>query len=150
MRVCKSFTFEAAHRLQNHDGKCRNLHGHSYQVDVEVHCDILNTHGPSEGMVMDFGRLSEWWKIVEPTLDHVTILERGDPLIVALRDFGGINLTLCNWPPTAERIADWLLVDLMDHFERHSQWFSATHGGASIRVHETAKSWAEASREYDE
>lgn len=52
--VTCSFTFEAAHRLAWHPGKCRNLHGHSYRLDVTV-------SGPLDdnGVVIDFDRLSE-------------------------------------------------------------------------------------------
>ena len=48
-RVTRSFTFEAAHRLPWHTGRCRNLHGHSYRLEVTV-------EGPLDegGMVLDF------------------------------------------------------------------------------------------------
>ena len=36
MRVKRSFTFESAHRLPHHPGKCRELHGHSYRLVVTV------------------------------------------------------------------------------------------------------------------
>jgi 6-pyruvoyltetrahydropterin/6-carboxytetrahydropterin synthase len=52
--VTCSFTFEAAHRLAWHPGKCRNLHGHSYRLEVTV-------AGPldSNGVVVDFDLLTE-------------------------------------------------------------------------------------------
>jgi 6-pyruvoyltetrahydropterin/6-carboxytetrahydropterin synthase len=52
--VTCSFTFEAAHRLAWHPGKCRNLHGHSYRLDVTV-------QGPLDGngVVVDFDHLSD-------------------------------------------------------------------------------------------
>jgi 6-pyruvoyltetrahydropterin/6-carboxytetrahydropterin synthase len=48
-RVTRSFRFEAAHQLPWHEGKCRNLHGHSYRLDVSV-------EGPlnEQGIVVDF------------------------------------------------------------------------------------------------
>jgi len=48
-RVTRSFTFEAAHFLPWHPGQCRNLHGHSYRLDVAV-------EGPLDenGVVVDF------------------------------------------------------------------------------------------------
>jgi len=51
-RVTCTFTFEAAHRLAWHSGKCRNLHGHSYRLDVTV-------AGPLDenGVVVDFDHL---------------------------------------------------------------------------------------------
>jgi 6-pyruvoyltetrahydropterin/6-carboxytetrahydropterin synthase len=59
--VTKQFRFESAHRLPHHDGKCKNLHGHSYLLEVTVSGDI-QTAGAKEGMVIDFGDVS---KIVE-------------------------------------------------------------------------------------
>lgn len=55
--VTKQFRFEAAHSLPHHDGKCKNLHGHSYLLEVTVSGDI-QTSGSKEGMVIDFGDLS--------------------------------------------------------------------------------------------
>ncbi|MGH9282554.1 MAG: 6-carboxytetrahydropterin synthase QueD [Acidimicrobiales bacterium] len=51
-RVTKSFTFEAAHRLPWHEGRCRDLHGHGYRLEVTV-------EGPVDhnGIVMDFDDL---------------------------------------------------------------------------------------------
>ena len=53
-RVTCTFTFEAAHRLAWHPGKCRNLHGHSYRLDVSV-------EGPldANGVVLDFDTLQD-------------------------------------------------------------------------------------------
>ena len=59
--ITKSFTFEAAHKLPKHNGKCARLHGHSYRLDVTV-AGYLISEGSSEGMFIDFSDLS---KIVE-------------------------------------------------------------------------------------
>ncbi|WDC84441.1 6-carboxytetrahydropterin synthase [Caloramator sp. mosi_1] len=48
LTVSKEFNFEAAHMLSEHQGDCKNLHGHSYKMIVEVTGDIKN------GMVIDF------------------------------------------------------------------------------------------------
>jgi 6-pyruvoyltetrahydropterin/6-carboxytetrahydropterin synthase len=53
--LSKEFTFEAAHRLPRHDGKCARLHGHSWKMLVEVESPELHKSGPKSGMVMDFG-----------------------------------------------------------------------------------------------
>lgn len=55
--ITKKFTFEAAHQLPNHDGKCKNLHGHSYVLEVTVSGPVIQS-GPKEGMIMDFKDLS--------------------------------------------------------------------------------------------
>lgn len=60
--VCKTFRFEAAHHLPEHEGKCRNLHGHSYVLEVEVQGneeDIIFANNLKEAMVIDFSSLKE-------------------------------------------------------------------------------------------
>ncbi|HVE95368.1 MAG TPA: 6-carboxytetrahydropterin synthase QueD [Acidimicrobiales bacterium] len=52
-RVTKSFGFEAAHKLDWHQGACRNLHGHSYRLEVSVEGDL-----DGNGIVVDFSDLS--------------------------------------------------------------------------------------------
>lgn len=80
--VTCTFTFEAAHRLPWHSGKCRNLHGHSYRLDVTV-------AGPLDdnGVVIDFDRLRE-------IVDHS---------VIAVWDHRDLNEVLDN--PTAELLA---------------------------------------------
>ena len=57
--VGKTFSFEAAHHLPNYKGKCRNVHGHSYKLEVEVKGPVNQDHDASiEGMVMDFDVLT--------------------------------------------------------------------------------------------
>lgn len=57
--ITKIFTFDSAHSLPGHKGKCANLHGHTYRLEVTVSRQNggLVTGGSSEGMVMDFGDL---------------------------------------------------------------------------------------------
>ena len=139
MRIGKDFSFEAAHRLQNHNGKCRNLHGHSYRVFVSVEGDNnLTVGGSSEGMLFDFGVLSEWWKPIEANFDHVAILQENDPLIEGLAACQS-RMAIFPWPPTAEHLAYWLQGDL-------HKWLLTqlgTNFSVTVRVYETAKSWAE-------
>lgn len=70
--ITKIFTFEASHSLPNHNGKCANLHGHSYKLEVTVSGQIKKATGESdEGMIMDFADIK---KIVKEnildTCDH--------------------------------------------------------------------------------
>jgi 6-pyruvoyltetrahydropterin/6-carboxytetrahydropterin synthase len=70
--IAKTFRFEAAHVLPDHDGKCSSLHGHSYKVLVECHGPIRHDPGHSEnGMVVDFAYLQTFWRQnLHPLLDH--------------------------------------------------------------------------------
>ena len=58
--------FSGAHNLKNYKGKCEELHGHNWRVEVTVQSRILNTHG----MVIDFKDLKDKLKKVLSTVDH--------------------------------------------------------------------------------
>lgn len=88
----KSFRFEAAHRLPNHDGKCERLHGHSWLLTVEVKGQTLAAEGPKTGMVADYSDLKA---LVQPFVDEFL-------------DHHYLNETLCLEAPTSEAIARWV------------------------------------------
>jgi 6-pyruvoyltetrahydropterin/6-carboxytetrahydropterin synthase len=70
--VTKIFHFESAHHLPGHRGKCAQLHGHSYRLEVTIRGPIKDVPGASDhGMVVDFGDLSHTVKnsVIE-RLDH--------------------------------------------------------------------------------
>lgn len=100
-QVTRTFRAEMAHRLNGHEGKCQNLHGHSYVIHVTAEARDLD----ALGRVVDFGALrggiGEW---IATTLDHGTMLEASDPLVAAVRADGS-RLFVSPWPPTAENVA---------------------------------------------
>lgn len=71
--ICKTFKFEAAHNLPKHQGKCHNLHGHSYKLEVEVTGKIHTDGKPDHGMIMDFGRLKSVMQPLIDLLDHAVL-----------------------------------------------------------------------------
>ncbi len=55
IRLTKQFAFEMAHSLWNYDGLCKNIHGHSYKLDVTVIGKPIDDESNNkQGMVMDF------------------------------------------------------------------------------------------------
>ena len=86
MIVRRSFEFESAHRLPEHPGKCRELHGHSYRLVVAVERAVE----PKSGMAVDFGDLKR-------------VVARD---VIELVDHRSLNDLIDN--PTAERIAEWM------------------------------------------
>jgi len=59
-RITKQFTFETGHALYGYDGKCRNIHGHSYKLSVTViGKPISDSSNVKYGMVIDFGDLKK-------------------------------------------------------------------------------------------
>lgn len=72
----KTFTFEAAHSLKYHDGKCRGMHGHSYILHIIIQKEQLIQSGPKQGMVMDFQDVSSLVNpMIEKYLDHHVLNE---------------------------------------------------------------------------
>ncbi len=73
--VTKIFEFEAAHHLPNYDGACRNVHGHSYKLEVTVKGLLVK----ETGMVMDFSTLKEAVKEgIINKLDHINLNQEYD------------------------------------------------------------------------
>lgn len=72
MKVTKETTFDSAHMLSNYQGKCHNLHGHTYKLQVTLEGD-LTKEGDSQGMVMDFNELNQYMDVVSNSFDHAII-----------------------------------------------------------------------------
>jgi 6-pyruvoyltetrahydropterin/6-carboxytetrahydropterin synthase len=78
IRITRTFHFEMAHALYGHDGPCKNIHGHSYELSVTLKGRPLSEAGhPKDGMVMDFSELKA---IVERAIlskmDHALVLNK--------------------------------------------------------------------------
>lgn len=129
----KSFTFDAAHRLANHKGKCRNIHGHTYKVVVTLIGPELN----DSDMLIDFGDISNLVRqYLDDHYDHALILDIDeDKLIKALLPFK-LKLLTVPGAPTAENMSKWL-------YEHFHPIFSNCGLGLSIEVWETPTSSAE-------
>ncbi len=70
MRLSREFTFDAAHKLADHPGKCAQLHGHTYTLIVTVQGE------PDEsGMVIDFFEMKRIVNTVITELDHTYLNE---------------------------------------------------------------------------
>lgn len=91
-QLAKQFTFEAAHRLPNHDGLCRRLHGHSWVGHLIVRGNELEQVGAKQGMLIDFHDLS-------------AVI---DPIVEQYLDHHYLNETLPLDSPTSEEIARWV------------------------------------------
>ena len=78
VRVTKQFTFEAAHALDNYDGKCKDIHGHSYHLEITVSGKPKKDDALSDcGMVIDFSEVKAILKKeVIPLFDHRLILRK--------------------------------------------------------------------------
>jgi 6-pyruvoyltetrahydropterin/6-carboxytetrahydropterin synthase len=99
--IRKRFRFDAAHSLPDHAGKCRGLHGHSYEAELCFQGEVKRSPGrPDDGMVLDFFDVSRWWEgEVEPLVDHRHLNETMPEQYL---------------PTTAENLASWLFAMLAE------------------------------------
>jgi 6-pyruvoyltetrahydropterin/6-carboxytetrahydropterin synthase len=139
IRLTRQFTFETAHALLNYDGPCKNIHGHSYKLQVTIlGKPIPDNTSHKFGMVVDFGDLKKLVNehIVSP-LDHALILrEDTDPqLVTALRQLN-YKLVLTLWQPTCENM-------LIDFKAKLQNKFSESIKLHSLKLWETENSFAE-------
>ncbi len=65
LKVCSDFS--SSHQLLHYEGKCENMHGHNFAVEVEV---IGHSLDSKLGILMDFKELKRLLKIVTDELDH--------------------------------------------------------------------------------
>lgn len=70
-RVVINDNFSSAHFLRNYKGKCENLHGHNYQIEIFVLSENLN----NDEMVIDFTELKKITKDILQDIDHKLINE---------------------------------------------------------------------------
>ena len=78
MKIAKDFRWEMAHRLQCHKGKCFNLHGHSYKMQVEFEGNI----NPNTGMVLDYFDVKDIVGPLVEELDHSVIISDKDSILI--------------------------------------------------------------------
>ncbi|WP_316366276.1 6-pyruvoyl trahydropterin synthase family protein [Candidatus Thiodiazotropha sp. CDECU1] len=99
--VSKEIHFCYGHRLLNHQGKCRHLHGHNAKAVIRLETEQLD----ALGMVCDFSDIGDYVKSwIEKTLDHNMLLHRDDPVLPLLQQ-AGESVYVMQTNPTAENIA---------------------------------------------
>ena len=99
----KEVTFDAAHRLSFHKGKCYNLHGHTYKLRLTLACKNLE-----DNMVLDFYEIKKILNEVVDRYDHTTMLYEGDNTNYELFDTMsklGLRVMLLPYEPTVENMA---------------------------------------------
>jgi len=150
MEISKTIEFEMGHRLPNHQGLCRNLHGHHYKVEVFVEGDCGNNvcGAPSEGMVVDFGELKRiMTEVIDKPLDHAFMFYCEDPVLLEMVDARiltahGLKVKVVPFIPTAENIARMIFDGLAREVHPDAAWRISR-----VKVWETPSSCAVAERE---
>ena len=140
IRITKQFSFETGHALHGYDGKCKNIHGHSYRLDVTViGKPVADESNPKCGMVIDFSDLKKIAKdeIVD-VFDHATVFNKNTPhleLAMMLKSKGH-NVLLVDYQPTTEM----MVIDFAEKIKKRLPKNIKLH---ALKLQETATSFAE-------
>ena len=102
-------SFDSAHFLAQYEGKCKNIHGHRWRVEIEIKSEVLMDGGQLDGMIVDFGDLKRDVKEMVDYFDHALIIQentmRKETLDHLIEDeFKIINV---DFRPTAENFASF-------------------------------------------
>jgi len=140
IRITKEFTFETGHALYGYDGKCRNVHGHSYHLSVTVKgSPIKDTAHVKLGMVIDFGDLKSIVKeeIVTP-FDHATVFNKNTPHVELAKELSdrGHKVILADYQPTSEN----MVIDFAEKIKPRLPENIQLH---SLKLRETGTAYAE-------
>lgn len=140
IRITKQFSFETGHALYGYDGKCKNVHGHSYKLSVTViGTPITDPTNVKFGMVIDFTDLK---KIVREEIvdifDHATVFNQNTPHIELAEELKSRDhhVILVNYQPTSEN----MVIDFAAKIKARLPQSIALH---SLRLQETDSSFAE-------
>ena len=140
IRITKQFSFETGHALYGYDGKCRNVHGHSYKLSVTViGRPITDNSNVKYGMVIDFGDLKKIVKSeIVDVFDHVTVFNKNTPHVDLAKELEnrGHNVILVDYQPTSENMVIDFAEKIQNLLPGHIQLFS-------LKLQETETSFAE-------
>jgi 6-pyruvoyltetrahydropterin/6-carboxytetrahydropterin synthase len=102
-KITKIFGFDSAHRLYDYDGKCKNIHGHTYKLEITLIGEILS----NTGMIIDFHDLEKIInKIIIDKVDHQY-----------LNDVFKFN-------PTCENLAVWIWNEIKSNIKNEKYFLS--------------------------
>ncbi|WNM19435.1 6-pyruvoyl trahydropterin synthase family protein [Flavobacterium capsici] len=140
IRITKQFSFETGHALYGYDGKCKNVHGHSYKLSVTViGKPISDTSNVKYGMVIDFSDLKTIVReeIVD-VFDHATVFNKNTPHVELANELKerGHHVILVDYQPTSEN----MVIDFAQKIKSRLPKDIQLH---SLKLQETESSFAE-------
>ncbi len=132
MKIAKEYKWEMGHRLTFHQGKCKNLHGHTYKMRIELAGEPDNN-----GMVLDYYKIDNLISPILEELDHGVIVYQNDLELINLLENLNSKHTILKNECTAENITYYILEKLK------KTAFPENISGLKIRVYETDNTYAE-------
>ncbi|MBJ6146304.1 6-carboxytetrahydropterin synthase [Hymenobacter sp. BT559] len=110
MRVAKQFRWEGAHRLPWHTEGCQHLHGHSYQLWVELSGEVL-----TQGMFIDFKEIKSVLGPLIKAWDHGILVADNDTQLLSAIDLLASKHYVLPYDTTSENICQFVVDYLLTH-----------------------------------
>ncbi len=139
IKITKQFSFEMAHALRNYDGLCRNIHGHSYKMDITLAGQPLQDESsPKNGMVMDFGDLKRLVnEEIISLLDHALVLNaKTDRQLIETLKQNYEKIVVVDFQPTTENLLGFIAQKIQSRLDSAVKL-------CCVRLRETDTSYAE-------
>lgn len=132
MKIAKEFRWEMGHRLPDHFGQCKNIHGHSYKMIVEFEGELDKNE-----MIIDYYDVE---KIINPIiekLDHAFMVNKNDQIVLELLNRMNSKKVVVDLQSTAENICLYLLNEVK------KASLPENVSSIKVRVYETEFDYAE-------
>lgn|SRR5690606_5760778 len=132
MKIAKEFRWEMGHRLPEHFGLCKNIHGHSYKMIVELEGELDKNQ-----MVIDYYDVE---KIINPViekLDHSFMVTKDDKIVLEFLEKMSSKKVVVDFNSTAENICTYLLSEI------RKTDLPSNISSVKVRVYETQFDYAE-------
>lgn len=133
--TAKEYNWEMGHRLPFHDGLCKNVHGHSYKLIIE----LIGTLDKNS-MIIDFYEMDNIVLPLIKKLDHCFLCDENDKLMIDFLKKNKFKYSVISDVTTVENICSMIINELSPHFKKYKNITSI-----NARLYETATSYAEVS-----
>jgi 6-pyruvoyltetrahydropterin/6-carboxytetrahydropterin synthase len=141
--ITRRLEFDAGHRIPNHDGQCRHLHGHRYAIEVTLTGEVADHPGKADdGMVLDFGDIKNLTnQYVVDLWDHAFLVAKEDKSVIDfLATLPNHKTVIMEHVPTVENLANAAFAILQPVF---SKAFAGRLELSALRIYETPNCWAD-------
>jgi 6-pyruvoyltetrahydropterin/6-carboxytetrahydropterin synthase len=141
--ITRRLEFDSGHRIPNHDGQCKHLHGHRYAIEVTLTGEVAHHPGKADdGMVLDFGDIKRLTnQYVVDLWDHAFLVAKEDEGLVAfLATLPNHKTVVMEHVPTVENLAKAAFAILQPVFTKS---FGGRLELSALRLYETPNCWAD-------
>lgn len=132
MKIAKEFRWEMGHRLPEHFGLCKNIHGHSYKMMVQFEGELNK-----DQMVIDYYDVE---KIINPIiqeLDHAFMVNKDDKVVLEFLEKMNSKKVIVDFDATAENICKFMLTRIS------GEKLPENIKSIKVRIYETQFDYAE-------